>query len=245
MLFADSRTPRRVSRLSTTSGFTLIELLMVMVVVAILSAILFGISTGVRNSQNKARAKADLAVIAQALEQFKLKYGDFPWHDSNVGAYPSYSGDDPDVSTGDENKTNTMLLYALTGRLSMERQPDGSIGVELISDDLDNDEVIRRPSFIDASKLSVEYAKLADGEDDLNRPYLILDPWGQPYKYWYKWENTENNSPTPVWEVFGYHLFSKGDDRLEDTTFINANTGAIQPAYKDAEENLDNIFIGE
>ena len=60
-------------------GFTLIELLMVFAVIAILAAITFGISSGVRNTQGKAKAKGELAMISQALDSFKMTHADFPW----------------------------------------------------------------------------------------------------------------------------------------------------------------------
>ena len=98
-------TPTKKSQLARRRGFTLIELLMVIAVILILASITFGISRGVQNAQARAKAKAELATISQALEQFKSRYGDYPWHDSDEGSYPSSSGE----------VTNGMLLYALTG----------------------------------------------------------------------------------------------------------------------------------
>ena len=114
-------------------GFTLIELLVVISVVFILSGITFGISRGVQNAQARAQAKAELAVIAQALESFKAYYGDYPWHDSDDANYPTPS---------DGEMTNTMLLYALTGRMNMQTDINGSIIINKISDSLDNNIVI-------------------------------------------------------------------------------------------------------
>jgi type II secretory pathway pseudopilin PulG len=52
---------------------------MVFAVIAILAAITFGISSGVRNTQGKAKAKGELAMISQALDSFKMTHADFPW----------------------------------------------------------------------------------------------------------------------------------------------------------------------
>ena len=112
MSFADTRISGRVPETRSQSAFTLIELLMVMVVIGILSALLFGIATGVNESQNKARAKAEMAVIAQALEQFKVKYGDYPWiHVSNVDI------DATEDQPGNKfvNDASHQLLKALSG----------------------------------------------------------------------------------------------------------------------------------
>ena len=64
---------------SVKSGFTLIELLMVIAVILLLASLTFGISRGVQNAQARARAKADLAVLGQALEGYKSAHGDYPW----------------------------------------------------------------------------------------------------------------------------------------------------------------------
>lgn len=212
----------RKRRAYSHSGFTLIELLMVIAVIMVLASITFGISRGVQNAQARAAAKAELAVISQAIEQFKLRYGDYPWHDSG--------GSD----------TNKMLLYALTGRLSMEKvqQADGSTNVVVatISDGMDNEDVMKRPKFIDDTKLSVN-------EDSSGNSIELIDPWGNPYVYWYKWESTENSSPT--WDVFGYHLYSTGADSVEDRSGITESTGVMSSTYRDADENIDNIYSGE
>lgn len=212
---------------SPKHGFTLIELLMVIAIMVILAGITFGIARGVYNAQARSTAKAELATISQAIEQFKLTYGDYPWHDSDTGDYP-----DPD-----EDKTNAMLMYALTGRLIMERQSNGEVDVVMVDESLSDANVKKNPSFIDPSKFTYSGTDIA--------PEHFLDPWGQPYKYWYKWENAENDDPG-TWEMFGFHLYSKGADSLEDTTKIaDDGSGIIADDYRDGENNIDNIFSGE
>ena len=75
--------PHLYSLSKRQQGFTLIELLMVITVILILAGITFGISRGVQNAQARTKAKAELATISQAIEQFKSRYGDYPWHDSD------------------------------------------------------------------------------------------------------------------------------------------------------------------
>jgi prepilin-type N-terminal cleavage/methylation domain-containing protein len=212
------------------AAFTLIELLMVIAVILILAGITFGISRGVQNAQARAQAKAELATLAQAIEQFKSRYGDYPWHQSG-GSWGSGGVDD----------TNQMLLYALTGRLVLRQEPvpgnPGSTRMTAvkISDDLDDSKVAKNPKFIDPSRFYVQ-------ENGAGQPIALLDPWGNPYKYWYKWDDAPDQ-----WEVFGYHLYSLGGDGEEDNSEIEQSprTGVIKPTYRDADTNIDNIFVGE
>ena len=79
--------PRLYSLSKRQQGFTLIELLMVITVILILAGITFGISRGVQNVQARTKAKAELAVISQALETYKSKNGDYPWISVNNVSY--------------------------------------------------------------------------------------------------------------------------------------------------------------
>ena len=71
--------PHLYSLSKRQQGFTLIELLMVIAVILILAGITFGISRGVQNAQARTKAKAELAIISQGLEQYKSVNGDYPW----------------------------------------------------------------------------------------------------------------------------------------------------------------------
>ncbi len=228
MLFLSSTSPKSITyRRLVSTGFTLIELLVVISVILILSGITFGISRGVQNAQARAQAKAELAVIAQGIESFKAYYGDYPWHDSDDTDYPT-------PSSGDI--TNTMLLYALTGRMDMQKDINGLIIVDKISDNLDDNVVTGREKFIDASKFSFS------GTD--REPNQLLDPWGNPYRYWYKWENTYND-----WDVFGYHLYSTGpngsDANDQIKSEINSRTGVLGSDFRKTVNELGIIFAGE
>jgi general secretion pathway protein G len=76
-----ARLPAREARLNRQAGkraFTLIELLTVIGIIAILAAITFGVVKGVNERAAIGQAKAELAVLSQALESYKLRYGDYP-----------------------------------------------------------------------------------------------------------------------------------------------------------------------
>lgn len=131
---------------------------MVIAVILILAGITFGISRGVQNAQASAKAKAELAVIAQGLEQFKSTYGDYPWiAETTSGA-----------------NANT-LLKCLTGWMKLERNASSG-NVELVS-------ISNGKSFIDPTKLSLSDTLPSNGDpgDDI----YLMDPWGNPYVYGY------------------------------------------------------------
>jgi prepilin-type N-terminal cleavage/methylation domain-containing protein len=200
-------------------GFTLIELLMVIAVIAILFGITFGITRGVQSAQNRTKAKAELASLSQALERFKAQYGDYPWLDS---------ADDDD---------NKMLLFALTGRLVMER--NSSTGVVSVSTTVsqDDEDVISRPKFIDESKYTLS-------TDDAGNSIAILDPWGNSYVYKYKVESSSGD-----WDVFGYHLYSTGPDgddaNTEIENMMNLSSGVLADGFRDVANEYGIIFAGE
>jgi len=59
-------------------GFTFVELLVVIAIIVTLVAITLGILQGVRRYAGTAHARSDLAVLSQALEQYRRQYGDYP-----------------------------------------------------------------------------------------------------------------------------------------------------------------------
>ena len=90
-------------------GFTLIELLMVIAIILVLAGITFGVSRGVYNAQARAGAKADLAAIAQGLEQFKSVFGDYPITDN------------PATSDTRIKQSNQRLVLSMRGELVGEK----------------------------------------------------------------------------------------------------------------------------
>lgn len=226
MHLLSSLPPIRYGR-KTKHGFTLIELLMVLAVIAILSAITFGISKGVRNAQNRAKAKVELAAISQAIEEYKSRYGDYPLHDASLDDYPSTAGE----------PTSSMLLYSLTGRTTMTPVPGANPDVKHVADSLTDAEVVDRPKFIDLTKF--EYA----GSDDA--PEALLDPWGNPYIYWYKWDDADPDA----WDQFGYHLYSTGpngqdaNDAIKEK--ITERTGVLDNDFRKVADEAGIIFAGQ
>ena len=206
------------------AGFTLIELLLVVAVILVLAGITFGISRGVRNAQARAQAKAELAVIAQALESYKSTHGDYPWTTNG------------DVSSATQH--GERLFDALIGWTTFERTGNVTTMNELESADVPSN---GPKSFLDPSKLSYSGSDLPDSPNTPpSRDNYFTDPWGIPYVYVYGKSSTANS-----WEIFGYHLYSRGADGDHDTASINASTGVQDSDYRDQDENIDNIYSGE
>ena len=59
-------------------GFTMIELLMVIIIIAILVGLLLPAINGALKSARKSAVSAEISQLAQALANFKSKYGDYP-----------------------------------------------------------------------------------------------------------------------------------------------------------------------
>jgi len=63
---------------SEADGFTLVELLAVMLLLAILSGSAFGLVRGVHERAATAQARVELALLAQAIDSWRDRYGDYP-----------------------------------------------------------------------------------------------------------------------------------------------------------------------
>ena len=59
-------------------GFTLIELLVVVTIIGILAAIVLGVSGLVIQKGDRARAITDMEKIKNALEEYRIAYGNYP-----------------------------------------------------------------------------------------------------------------------------------------------------------------------
>ncbi len=70
------RSAPRLRRFS--GGFTLVELLVVVALIATLLGITFGFLRGAKQQATIGQVRAELAVIAQALENYRREYGDYP-----------------------------------------------------------------------------------------------------------------------------------------------------------------------
>lgn len=202
-------------------GFTLIELLAVMGI--ILALISFGIAgiIGAKQRAAIARAKSELSLLVQALEDYKRHYGDYP----ETGAAGQAS---QTVTTAvGSNQAQSLLFNALTGVYGPKNFTTRLNG----------------PSLIDVSKFSLEVAlnlntfAIPTGSPPA-KPLVanaFLDPWGHRYLYYYKTTATTTN-----WSVGAYVLYSAGPDGAQ--TAPNPNTGLYTGTTQTTGTNADNLY---
>jgi prepilin-type N-terminal cleavage/methylation domain-containing protein len=165
-------------------AFTLIELLTVIAIIAILAAITFGVIKGVNQRAAIGQAKTELSSLAQALEAYKLQYGDYP----QTGA----AANSATATTATATDAPGILFNALTGK----RGPSST------------NVVISGRSYLETARFSVQDTSstgtpVAGANQVAN---AFLDPWGRRYLYYYKTGTS--------WVRVGYILVSVGPDGL-------------------------------
>jgi len=73
---------------SSLQGFTLIELLVTITIIALLAGLTLAAVGGVNQKANRDKAKAEIAAISNALEQFKSVRDDYPTNSDTNSFYP-------------------------------------------------------------------------------------------------------------------------------------------------------------
>jgi prepilin-type N-terminal cleavage/methylation domain-containing protein len=188
--------PARLQRRS--AAFSLIELLTVIAVTAILTTIAIGSVRGAKERANMGRARAQLAAISTALEEFKRLYGDYPQTGEfgQAPATPTTEATGPGVNTA-----QAKLFNALTGVFGARR--------------FSNSDRLNGPNLLDVGKFSINGTLtnqfLVPTSNTPNPPTKVeqnaclLDPWGRRYLYYYRNARTPNQ-----WQAAGYVLYSAG-----------------------------------
>ena len=190
---------------------------MVISIILILAGITFGVSRGVQNAQARTKAKAELAIISQSLEQYKSVNGDYPW-----------------VTEINEVARAKEFAKALMGWKEFSRSGTSAGSGITYEDKVDVPSSGPR-SFIDPEKLS--YSGILPTESDVIPAELyFIDPWGNEYIYNYK------TSASGAWNNFGYVLYSKGSDNSHVAV---AGNGILDATLRQNSKNADNIYAGE
>jgi type II secretory pathway pseudopilin PulG len=183
-----------------------------------LSAISLNVVKGVKERSSVGLAKAELAALSQALEMYKLQYGDYP----QTGMIADLVAVPP--TTPDSSKVQYRFFNALAGKLGPTLAP-----------------ITSGKCFVDLARFSLFSTESKDMPTPTGSTPVanaFLDPWGQTYVYYYKTVTTG----VQAWTSPSYVLFSFGPDGDKADVDITA-AGVVQ--YDTATmdpKNLDNIY---
>jgi prepilin-type N-terminal cleavage/methylation domain-containing protein len=198
----------------TERGFTLVEILAVMAILSLLTAITLPALRGLGERGALARTRAELSLMAGALEVYRRAYGDYP----QTGSFLMASPETTQALRSDHAQAR--FFNALRGALGPNctdgwSSPGGG-------------------DFIDFARLSTEFALPADGRTAMCN--ALLDPWGRRYLYYYK--SADNPA---VWGAAGYVLYSAGPDgRHVPPDPADGNGGRDS---RTAVANADNVYV--
>jgi prepilin-type N-terminal cleavage/methylation domain-containing protein len=143
------------------AAFTLIELLAVVAIIGVLALIALTAAGGASERSRRQRCRADLALLAQALEGYRAQLGDYP----RTGP----AANDP-TGTAATDDGPGILFNALTGR----RGP----GVPLVPTEF--------RQLVSLSVLTLQTDDLPTAGSTSQTANAFLDPWGRRYLYFYR-----------------------------------------------------------
>ncbi|WP_052362120.1 hypothetical protein [Geminisphaera colitermitum] len=154
----------------------MIELLTVIAIIGILAGITFGITKGVNERAAINQAKAELAALSVALENYKRQYGDYP-QTNRIAATEI-------TATLNETSVSGKFFNSLAGKLGPKGDPiDGR-------------------SFVELGKFTLETANLPTSGNTISVANAFLDPWGKRYLYSYKNSSSPGTWKNPSYILF-------------------------------------------
>jgi prepilin-type N-terminal cleavage/methylation domain-containing protein len=220
----------RARRVCRSPGFTLIELLTVIALIALLTSLSVGLVRGAKQRSLAARARSELGVLAQALEEYKRLYGDYPQADASAANSQRVTGTaGPGLATA-----QARLLNALVGVYA-----PADFGTRL-----------NGPTLVDVSSLTLELPLSAADLTTFALPVgnppakpavnnAFVDPWGNRYFYFYKRPGAAPSS----WSAPSYLLYSAGPDGA--ATNLPSPAGLFSGRNRTSGDNADNIYADQ
>lgn len=215
-------------RFRRVAAFTLIELLTTMVVLAVLVSLSFGMVTGARQRSATGRAKAELALLAQALENYRRHFGDYPQTGTSV-----LNSQKVTALVGSD-AAQALLFNSLTGVYGPRGVLAGRQNGPLLVDPWNlSTEVV----------LSPENFGVPVGSPPVKVPVAnaFLDPWGNRYLYFY--QRALEPGSASAWRAPGYVLYSAGPDGA--SSVLPPATGIFPGDNERAGDNADNLYAGK
>jgi type II secretory pathway pseudopilin PulG len=191
---------------SRRRAFSLVELVIVVGLIVLLAGLALSGLRGARGPAHLTRARAELELLAVALEEFRRQTGDFPQLGGfrQAGSEPAVVGAGPGLETA-----QAKLFNCLAGVLG----PQGIAGAG--------------PCLLDVTRFSLDGTVAAFGARLRASDVALLDPWGRRYFYYYRDARLPER-----WRAYGYVLYSLGPPRPgsgEPRPPISPTTGLRQP----------------
>jgi len=224
-------------------AYTLMEVLVVFGRLVVLSAIVAGVKLGLDSRVALSRARGEMAVLAQSLQEYKLHYGDYPWIDPGSDGSKELYG----ALIGNRRPTAGFLLDSASRELRVDSSGDP------LADEKGR-HFIGTKTLTVGERLGNGYAlvspvpELPLSLDGQFAQHVFLDPWGRPYTYGYKTATAGGDGRE--WRRAGYLLMSSGPDGEDgagrDVRGIVETSGGIVPVdYFENDQAVDNLILGE
>ena len=180
-------------RARSCRAFTLVELLVVIAIIGLLAGLSIQFMGGSQTTVKRKKATSQIEALDLALEQFKLKNGEYP------------------INEGDPEDGAAILYQALSGdgndKLGFFGDAKPSSG-QLGGDDGKGEVFL---TALDVSADKQRMVAQVDGE------YSVVDPWGNPYQY-VRYKTPADRKAKEQNNEASYDLWSTGGADIDSDT---------------------------
>jgi prepilin-type N-terminal cleavage/methylation domain-containing protein len=217
-------------------AFTLLELLTVIAILAILGGIGLGVIRSTKQRANISRAKAELSLLVQALEDYKRHYGDYPQTGPSAANSQRVTGTaGPGVNAAQARLFNALI--GVYGPTNFNVAQNGPLFVDVTKLTL---EIPFSTTAAPTSNLPTTFA-IASGTPPAKRPTsnAFVDPWGNRYMYSYKTTSLPGRPPV-AWNAPSFILYSTGPDGASTT--LPSAVGIFSGTTQTTGDNADNLY---
>jgi general secretion pathway protein G len=201
------------------TAFTILEILMVIAIIAVLVGITLTVGQGVQERSRVARARAELAVLAAALDSYKAQYGDYPQTGGFENAGPKTADESGGVAVlvaNAESKLFNALFGVFGPRMDAAYAPDPSLPGEFL---------LGR-AYVEGARFMFENREFPNKVEP-EQANAFIDPWGRRYQFRYR----NKDSPT-AWTYPSFVLCSAGQNGALEMTVPNEGLPTL-PADSD------------
>lgn len=203
-------------------AFSLVELLVVIGVLAILFSIVLAVSTGVFSQSDRAQAKAEMALLSQALAAYKAHHGDYPRLTRARGEYDLYA-----ALIGNQGYNGNSLNPKGPHFVELAKMRIGRAGFNVETDA----PIVPTPSMAGG---------VATNLDSGFSSHFFIDPWGNPYVYYYA---AAGAGVDGAWDSPGFVLISAGEDGRQG--ILPPPSGILPADFRNTDDAHDDLIFPE